>query len=595
MAVVFLVVLVGLAAGAGWLAVASRRLVPAGRVGIVTRRFGRGDGRFRWVTPEDARGVQARGLVSGRTYWLDPVRYSVEFVDATRVPAGHIGLVTARDGMARPPDRTLGRAVDCDNFQDGERFLLAHGEQGQQVATLAGDATYHINTALFTVETVRRTHVPEGTVGLVIARDGRVRPPDRPFGRFVECDNFQNGDAFLRGGGEQGRQLAILTGGTYYDINPRLFDVVTTETVGPGRRSGHGLRDDGLTARHLRTISIPVGHTGVVVVLDGDQQPADEEQVGPVVPGHRNFRLPWVFLAGGGRRGVQRETLTEGSVYAVNPWFVRVLLIPTRLLSLEWTKRDSAKASRYDAELLPITVNIQGYRLNVELSQNLQIPEAAAPLLVSKFGGDTTTSGLGGLVDDPVPVQRFVERVLGSTVETYFNAIAASSTVEDFLTEHASNRTDLAAQVRNALAAWSVRAEATNMGLAEAEEPELDAIRQRIFVARMRGQELAEQEENAERLSRIREIEQRTEKRQRQLDAAVLEREIELLGQDTVAMRLFLAELKVMKVPEVVSGNADELLRFLPVQRALDLIDRAKLQARPPALPKEGDAGGDPS
>ncbi|MPY56983.1 hypothetical protein FNH08_07300 [Streptomyces spongiae] len=563
-------------------------VVPAGHVGIVHRRFGRAhpDQRFKRITPHDARGVQARALLPGRPYWLTPFVHSVEFVPRIHVPAGQIGLVVATEGAKREPGRVLGRYVECDNFQDGPAFLLGGGEQGRQLAFLRGDSSYYINTALFHVEVVPRTYVEPGTVGLVIAKDGAIRPPDRPFGRYVECDNFQDGPAFLLGGGEQGRQLAILTGGTHYDINPYLFEVITGSSVGGSGRGG----SDGLSAERLKEIAIPVGHAGVVITLDGAEPDRAERRVGPIVKGHRSFRLPWVFLGSGGWRGVQEETLGEGSVYALNPWFVRVVLIPTRLLILDWSNKGGSQSdNNYDAALDRIRVNVQGHRLQVELRQTLNIPETAAPRLVSEFG-DSSTSGVGGLVNNPAPVQRFVERVLGGAVDTYFNGIAAESTVEEFLTRYASIRTDLAAQVRNALAGWGVEAASTNLGEFESLDDDLDKARKRVFEAQTRTQELEEQKKNAHIKAEIRHIELAAEREHVLLDVVKLERRIELLGRDTVAMHMFLAELKHMNVPQVVSGDAESLLKYLPLQRALEIIDGAKRHAEQSALPQSAPA-----
>ncbi|WP_407565984.1 SPFH domain-containing protein [Streptomyces sp. 184] len=563
------------------------RVVPADKVGIVTRRFGRGDpeGRFKRVTPHSqGRGVQARVLLPGRVYWLPPLLYRVKLAPRTDVPADMVGLVTAREGARRPAQRTLGRQVECDSFQDGEAFLREGGEQGRQIAILPGDSSYYINRALFDVELAPRTYVQPGTVALVIAKDGKVRPPDRPFGRHVECDNFQDGEAFLREGGEQGRQLAILTGGSYYNINPDLFEVITTTNVGKSRQ-------DGLTEDHLKEIAIQIGESGVVVTLDGAEARKDERPIGPIIAGHSNFRLPWEFLARGGQRGVQEETLGEGSVYALNPWFVRVVLIPTRTLVIEWTKKERSP-SNYDAALRPILVNVQGHRLQVDISQTLEIPEAAAPTLVSRFGG-AHTSRLGGLVNDPLPVQRFVERVLGGMVETYFNAIASASTVEEFLSMYASTRTDLSSQVRNALAAWGIEARGTTLGEFESSDPELDRARRRLADKQMETRELEAEEENSVIRERIRDRERRGERADMMLQTVVLERRIEMLGGDTIAMEMFLRQLKDMGVPEVVSGNADELLRYLPIQRAFEMIESAQRHARTAALTKSAGAAGE--
>ncbi|MBT2511125.1 hypothetical protein J7I98_35975 [Streptomyces sp. ISL-98] len=572
-------VLVGYGAGVlgSWMGLC---VVPADHVGIVHRRFGSAnpDQRFKRITPHNARGVQARTLLPGRLHRLTPVVHRIEFVPRTHVPAGKIGLVVATEGAKRAPGRTLGRSVDCDNFQDGAAFLLNGGEQGRQLAILRGDSSYYINTALFQVDIVPRTFVEAGTVGLVIAKDGAIRAPDRPFGRYVECDNFQDSSAFLLGGGEQGRQLAILTGGTHYDINPYLFEVITESNV-------HGSGQSGLYAEHLREIAIPVGHAGVVITLDGAEPQQGERKVGIIVRNHSSFRLPWVFLDNGGWRGVQEETLGEGSVCALNPWFVRVVLIPTRLLILDWSNKGGSTSDNYDSALDRISVNVQGHRLQVELRQTLNIPEAVAPRLVREFG-DSSTSGMGGLVNNPVPVQRFVEQVLGGAVDTYFNGIAAESTVEEFLTGYAGIRTDLAAQVRNALAAWGVEAASTNLGEFESLDADLDRARKRVFDAQMRTQELEEQRKNAVIKAEIRETELEADRKERLLAVAELERKIELLGPDTIAMQMFLAELRHMNVPQVVSGEAESLLKYLPVQRALEIIDGARHRADQVALPQ---------
>ncbi|MGP4114936.1 SPFH domain-containing protein [Streptomyces sp. 4N509B] len=557
-------------------------VVPADKVGVVRRRVGGNpsDPRFKRVVPGDARGVQARCLTPGTRYWLKPGVYSVELAPRTDVPPGMIGLVTALDGVPRPSGRLLGRRVECDNFQDGDAFLLGGGEQGRQLATLPGDASYYINPALFTVVVVPRTHVPDGTVGLVIAKVGRLRPPDQPFGRHVECDNFQDGDAFLLGGGEQGRQLAVLGGGASYDIHPDLFEVLTTENLRPGRK-------DGMTPDHLRDINIPVGYVGVVVTLHGIEPPPDDDVIGPVVPGHSNYRLPWAFLSGLGWRGVQQQPLRQGGVYALNPWFVRVVLMPTRLLTLEWKRKTPGEADNYDAELEQLVISIQGFLLNVNITQTLQIPASAAPRLVSQFGSAVTAHGLGGLVNDPRPVQRFVERVLGGTVENYLTEVAASSTVEEYLTQQDTIRAELAARVRQNLSEWGITVSDTLMGLAVAQDPELDRIRQRVIAEQQQRLTLEEEVKNAEIRARIRRIEIAVEREERGLAVAELERLAELLGPEVASVQALVAEIKDMRVPEVISGDAAVLGGFMPWQRLQEVIATVRQHHRPQGTPLE--------
>jgi hypothetical protein len=448
------------------------------------------------------------------------------------------------------------------------------------------------------VQTFPRTHVPDGTVGLVIAKVGRLRPPDQPFGRYVECDNFQDGDAFLLGGGEQGRQLAVLGGGASYDIHPDLFEVLTTETVGSGR-------GDGLTPSHLRDINIPVGYVGVVVTLHGIEPPPQDDVIGPAMPGHSNYRLPWAFLNAMGWRGVQQQTLRQGGVYALNPWFVRVVLMPTRLLTLEWKQKSPTEADNYDAELEQLVIGIQGYLLSVNITQTLQIPASAAPKLVSQFGGEVTSHGLGGLVNDPRPVQRFVERVLGGTVESYLTEVAASATVEEYLTQQDSIRAELAQRVRQSLKEWGVTVSDTLMGLSTAQDPELNRIRQRVIAEQQNRLTLEEKVKSAEIHARIRRIEIAVEREERGLAVAELERLAEVLGPDVAAVQALVAEIKDMRVPEVISGDAATLGPFMPWQRIQEVVtavrqrqlphDAASLDSAPQkeALESVGDDGDD--
>jgi len=66
---------------------------------------------------------------------------------------GHrVAQTLAADGAPIPPERILGKVVDCDNFQDARKFLLNGGEKGRQFGILTA-GTYRINTALFAVIT----------------------------------------------------------------------------------------------------------------------------------------------------------------------------------------------------------------------------------------------------------------------------------------------------------------------------------------------------------------------------------------------------------------------------------------------------------
>src|SRR5581483_9681309 len=104
--------------------------------------------------------------------------------------------------------------VDCDNFQDARRFLTAGGEKGRQMGILTS-GTYRINTALFTVISSANAQmhamspgelevkrIEPDQVGIVTTLDGRPIENGEIAGPLIaDHDNFQDGQAFLDGGG----------------------------------------------------------------------------------------------------------------------------------------------------------------------------------------------------------------------------------------------------------------------------------------------------------------------------------------------------------------------------------------------------------
>ena len=123
--------------------------------------------------------------------------------------------VRAGDQAVRPPLPT-GRIIALD------------GEAGYQARLLSPGWHFGYWRWRYRVIRVPVTIVEPGEIALVVAADGAAIPPERVLARAVACDNFQDAEAFLRGGGERGRQLGFLTAGTYR-INPALFEVVKAE------------------------------------------------------------------------------------------------------------------------------------------------------------------------------------------------------------------------------------------------------------------------------------------------------------------------------------------------------------------------------
>jgi hypothetical protein len=554
----FVIIIVVLIA-AGWVASKSYVRIPENTVGLKKRID-----RTRWTAVALRPGV----------HWRVPMLEQVETEPAVRVRNNMIGLVTAKEGVGRPTGQLLGRPVECDSFQDSAAFLRNGGEQGLQVTVLRSGQVYYLNPHLFEVEFVPRTHVPDGTVGLVIARAGKTPPPDRLFGRHVECDDFQDGAAFITGGGEQGRQLALLGSGDY-DINPELFRVVTTANVAD--------LGTGLTARQLRLIKFDAGDTGVVITAEGAPPERDAKGTqlpAPVISGHQNFRLPWVFLDGGGRKGIQAETLPGGVPYALNPWFVSVVLVPVRQVILEWTKDRQTDLSRYDAELDPIMIQIDGHRLFFEMTQIVRIPERAAPRLVSEFGGHGGLDA-GGLIDDKAPVQRFVEKTLGSKVEAYFTAKGTEMRGKDFQEGFPYLQPELALAIGGALKPWGVDAITTTLSQYETDDEDFQAPMRAAYAAEASKRALTAQIETAGLRDELDQVEFKKELRRAELQFRAL---VDILGRSDALMIRTIQEYTNMKVPSYIGGgDMDRIVGALPVPALTELLGRlgALAEGRP--------------
>ncbi|HET9381618.1 MAG TPA: SPFH domain-containing protein, partial [Streptomyces sp.] len=317
----------------------------------------------------------------------------------------------------------------------------------------------------------------------------------------------------------------------------------------------------------------PIGCVGVVITLEG-REPEESGRLGPRIHGHQGFRLPWVFLQNGGYRGVQEETLREGTICSLNPYFVRVVLVPTRILFLEWKHKTKAEEiSNYDAHLEQIVATVEGYRLLVDMSQTLQIPATAAASLVSKFG-DSQTTGLGGLDQNRLPVQRFVERVLGAAVETYFSQIAAEETVEEFISGYADFRTTLASRVSQKLEEWGVKALDTTLTEFRSEDPALNEVLKRAANERVRSKELDLLRDNAEREDAIDSLRERAENRRISQE---LKAHIDLLGRDNVMVIKMLQEITKAPVPQFIGGgDLSAFLETQPIARLEGLLDRMR-------------------
>ena len=378
------------------------------------------------------------------------------------------------------------------------RLIALEGEAGLQADTLAPGWHFFLWPWQYAVTKEPVTVVPQGEIGLVVANGGAVIPPSHILGRVVACDDYQDARAFLTQGGEKGRQLGILTAGTYR-INTALFTVIT-------RRNAESL---GMNPNELGVYRVVPDAVGIVTTLDGVPIEAGEI-AGPVIAKHDNFQDAQRFLAAGGRRGLQEQVLLSGA-WNLNPWFcrveqvpmteipighvgvvisfvgrpaqdisgidfthgnlvevghkgiwvtplypgrqplntriMRVELVPTTNIVLNWANRTEAHG--YDNSLSSITVRSHdGFSFNLDVAQIIHVGALDAPRVISRVGS----------------MQNLVDHVLEPIVGNYFRNSSQEYTVLDYLTNRAERQRDAAAFIRQALGAYNVQAVDTLIG-----------------------------------------------------------------------------------------------------------------------------------
>ncbi len=402
---------------------------------------------------------------------------------AVLIQERQVGIVVKRfGGRSLPP---------------GQLIALA-GEAGYQADTLAPGLHFGFWRWQYRTIKVPVTVVPQGEIALVLAADGASIPNERILGKIIDCENFQDARKFFANGGEKGRQLGILTAGTYR-INLALFTVITSATAA----------ENGMLGQQLDLHRVAADMVGIVTALDG--RPIEAGEIaGPTICDHDNFQKAQAFLDRGGRRGLQEQVLLSGT-WNLNPWFaqveqvpmvqipigyigvvisfvgkahedvsgiefkhgdlvnpghkgvwvtplypgkhplntrvMKVELVPTTNIVLNWANR--TEAHHFDEKLSSITVrSADGFAFNLDVSQIIHVGALDAPKVISRVGS----------------MQNLVDHVLQPIVGNYFRNSAQDYTVLDFLSARSQRQSEAAEHIRAAIGAYDVQAIDTLIG-----------------------------------------------------------------------------------------------------------------------------------
>lgn len=368
----------------------------------------------------------------------------------------------------------------------GDRILALNGEAGYQAKVLETGLHWFMWPWQYSVDMQSFVVIPEGHIGLVSAKDGAAPQTGRILGRKVDCDNYQDAAAFLKNGGQKGRQVSFITSGSY-KINTLLFEVSSTKQA-----------------------QIQENMVGVVTTLDGE--PLEEGQIaGKSVTGHNNFQDFEKFLQSQGNRGLQQQVILAGSYnlnpwavqveevqmtqipignvgvvisyvgeegvdvtgtnfkhgnlvsrgqkgvwadpfgpgkYAINPYTTKIETVPTTNLVLNWANART-ESHNLDKGLSTITVRSKdGFPFNLDVSQIIHIPMTEAPKVIARFGN----------------MNNLVSQVLEPTIGNYFRNSAQDQDVISFLTTRKERQNSAKEHISEVLEEYNVHAVDTLIG-----------------------------------------------------------------------------------------------------------------------------------
>jgi hypothetical protein len=173
--------------------------IEPGKIGVLTRKIGEPAPAGQILIPRESkyRGIIREVLEPGIQY-LHPYIYNWQIVDAVNIPAGKIGILTRKVGKPSPPEIIL---------------VERNSEYQGIIKEVLEPGTYYINPYEFQLEVAPAVSVPDGFVGVMIAKTGKPAPADQ----------------LLVEEGYRGVQKRYIKPGLYY-INPYEFDIVTVET-----------------------------------------------------------------------------------------------------------------------------------------------------------------------------------------------------------------------------------------------------------------------------------------------------------------------------------------------------------------------------
>ncbi len=415
-------------------------------------------------------------VLRGGIHFKTALMYKIHRYPLITIPQGQIAYIFARDGAPLAPIQTLGKVVpEANNFQDVTGFLRNGGQRGPQRSILR-EGTYAINLAQFIVITptdikaafnssknermelisMQKTllernafspviimgHGAEASdlMGIVTVHDGPSLQEGEIIASYVgeEHASFQDPEKFLLLGGRRGKQIQVLTDGTYY-IN-RLFATVEFRP---------------------KTV-VPIGFVGVVVSFFG------KEGVDTTGSDYKHGEL-----VGQGCKGVLEKPLMPGK-YAFNTDAGRVVLVPTTNIILKWNKSEIG-SHKYDENLTEVDIITKdAFEPSLPLSVVMHIDYKQAPWVIQRFGD----------------ISMLVNQSLDPLVSAYFKDVAQTKTLIELIQERSEIRERALGEMKDKFQKYNLQLEEVLIGTPKSA---IEDIQIENILTQLRERQIAEE------------------------------------------------------------------------------------------------------
>lgn len=456
------------------------RVIQSDQIGIVEKWWStKGSLEGRIIALNGEAGYQPE-ILRGGIHFRTPIMFRVHRYPLVTIPQGQIGYIFARDGEPLPPQQTLGKVIEGNNFQDIQFYINNEGQKGPQRAILR-EGTYAFNLAQFVILTANQTYyMPMGNeeedqnilgmatfltnldgfapvvikgesdqMGIVTVHDGPslshqdiIAPTvgDDPKDATTYHNNFQDPEKFLSAGGSRGRQYQVLTDGTYF-IN-RLFATVDL----------------------LPKTVIEVGNVGVVVSYIGPKgadQSGEDYKHGELVEN--------------GYRGVWQDPLMPGK-YAFNIYAGNISKVPTTNIILKWIAGETG-AHQYDENLAEVNmITKDAFELLLPLSVVIHINYKNAPLVIQRFA----------------EIKKLVNDTLDPMVSAYFKNEGQKKTFIELIQNRMEIQTQATADMRERFQHYNLELEEVLIGTPESADPNNANVE--MILAQLRNRQIAKEQ-----------------------------------------------------------------------------------------------------